>query len=183
LEAQVANLKQAKAQAISDGDGERANQLDDALDVVKEQKQVVDREVREMVAAPASQPATDSPQIDPDLQAWLGDNPWFGQDKALTDYTNARGAELRVQYPHLTGKAFLNKLDETLQDEMPKKFKKKEKPMNPVESGAGKGNETSKSVKGWNSLPDDAKAACNRYMKQGLIKTREEYIAMYNGEA
>lgn len=176
---QITKLKESRAQAISDGDGQKVNALDDAIDdakeAVKEAKEASKVEAKTDIDPPSG--------IDPTLQTWLDRNNWFGQDKRLTKITNALGEDLRTEYPNLMGQDFLDKLDEVLKEEFPDKFKggkKTGRPSSPVESGAGRGSSSS-TGKGYNDLPAEAKAACDRYVKQKLL-TREQYLEEYSWE-
>ncbi len=179
LESQIAALKTSRSQAITDGDGQKATAIDDAIDglkeEVKEAKANAKVEARTTVAAPT---------IDPKLQQWLDKNEWFGKDTRLTKMANAIGEDLREKNPGLMGEAFLAKLDETLEEELPQKFGKTEKrtPNYQAESGSGRGRSSGSGKHTYSDLPDDAKKACDRYIKQGLMKNREEYLSEYDWE-
>jgi len=179
LEAQVEQLKEARAQAISDGDGKRVNALDDAIDSVKEEVKV---SKDESIRAGEVKPTPDIiPSVDPSLQKWLDRNDWFGKDKRQTSITNAIGESIRQEFPHLIGDAFLQKLDEVLAEELPQRFgKDKRTPNYAVESGSNRGRPNGGTGKrGYNDLPSEAKAACDRFVKQKLM-TRETYVAEYD---
>ena len=179
LEGQLEQLKQAKREAITQGDGDRAIAIDDAMDELKEQR----LEAKEELKA-AEEKAKEVPQVtaDPSLNEWMERNDWFGKDTRLTGVANGLGVELRRENPNLQGKSFLDKLDEELAAMLPEKFGKK-RVQNPMEgspngtarpsSGSGK--------KSYNNLPPEAKAACDKFVKQGLM-TKEAYVAEYDWE-
>lgn len=174
LEAQLAQLKQAKREAISSGDGDRVIELDDASDSIREEL----NQTRE--AAKAEPPAPPAQENKPDatLQAWLDKNEWFGNDVRTTGIANGLGEALRRENPGLQGQAFLDRLDEELATVLPDKFGKK-KVANPMDVGSGTtGGRPAKSKRSYDSLPADAKAACDRFVKQGLM-TKEQYIDAY----
>jgi hypothetical protein len=178
LTAQLDQLKTVRAQAIADGDGAKVNAIDDAIDDVKEQT----KEAKQQVKDAAARPAVQEPQIlDPSLQNWMSENDWFGKDKKLTEWTTAAGEELRASNPNLVGKEFLDKLDEVLAEEFPNKFKKN-KPASSVESGSNRPRANTSNKRTYDNLPPDAKAACDRFIKQGIMKTREEYCSLYEWE-
>ena len=178
LEAQIATLKDSRSQAITDGDGQKAEAIGDAIDglkdEVKEAKANAKVDARTTVATPA---------IDPRLQVWLGKNEWFGKDTRLTKMANSIGEDLREKNPGLMGDAFLEELDKALAEEFPSKFGKEDKrtPNYQAESGSGRGKQPS-GKRSYDNLPDDAKKACDRYIKQGLMKNREEYLSEYEWE-
>jgi hypothetical protein len=177
LESQLDQLKQAKREAINNGEGDRAVAIDDAMDSLKEEREVAKQELkRAEEAAKAPAPVT----ADPAINDWIERNDWFGKDKRMTAIANSLGAEIRNESPELIGKAFLEKLDQELAEMAPEKFGKKKTP-NPMD---GSPNSTSrpaafKGKKSYDNLPSDAKAACDRFVKQKLM-TKEQYVADYS---
>jgi hypothetical protein len=169
LQEEIVRLKVAKAQAITDGDGQKANAIDDAIDDAKDKVKDAKEAAREEAKTDISPPSS----IDPTLQTWLDSNSWFGKDARLTAQTNALGEVLRKENPTLVGQAFLDKLDDEIQDLL----KKKKAPAGRVESGSGTGR-SSPNAKSYENLPDEAKRACNKFTKQGLM-TKEQYVADY----
>lgn len=177
LEQQLEQLKQAKREAITQGDGDRAIAIDDAMDDLKEQRVEAKEELKR-----AEEKAKEPPPVteDPLLNEWISKNDWFGSDEDMTDIANALGTSLRRKTPSLQGKDFLDKLDEKLVEKFPDRFGKKKSTPNPME---GSQRESARPVSGgkksYNSLPEDAKKACDRFVKQGLM-TREEYVNDYD---
>jgi hypothetical protein len=179
LEVQLEQLKQAKRDAITNGDGDRAIAIDDAMDDLKEQRLEAKQDLKA-----AEDKAKEVPQVtaDPALNEWMDRNDWFGKDTRLTGMANGLGVELRRENPGLQGKAFLDKLDEELAAMLPEKFGKK-KVQNPMD-GAPNGTArpvASSGKKTYANLPADAKAACDKFVKQGLM-TKEAYVAEYDWE-
>ena len=179
LEGQLEQLKQAKRDAITQGDGDRAIAIDDAMDDLKEQR----LEAKEDLKA-AEEKAKEVPQFtqDPILNNWMEKNDWFGKDSRMTGVANGLGVSLRQENPNLNGQAFLDKLDSELQEMFPEKFGKKRTP-NPME-GSPNGTarpSVSSGKKTYNNLPPEAKAACDKFVKQGLM-TKEAYVAEYDWE-
>jgi len=178
LESQLEQLKQAKRDAITQGDGDRAMAIDDAMDDLKEQRIEAKEELK------AAEEAKEVPQVtaDPVLNAWMDKNDWFGKDTRMTGVANGLGVELRRENPGLNGQAFLDKLDAELQEMFPEKYGKKRTP-NPMEgSPNGTARPTvSSGKKSYGNLPPEAKAACDKFVKQGLM-TKEAYVAEYDWE-
>ena len=179
LEGQLEQLKQAKRDAITQGDGDRAIAIDDAMDDLKEQR----LEAKEDLKA-AEEKAKEVPQFtqDPILNTWMEKNDWFGKDSRMTGVANGLGVSLRQENPNLNGQAFLDKLDSELQEMFPEKFGKKRTP-NPME-GSPNGTarpSVSSGKKTYNNLPPEAKAACDKFVKQNLM-TKEAYVAEYDWE-
>jgi len=178
-EKRIQEIKESRAQAISDGDGQKVNALDDALDAAKDELKEAKQAVKDADKAPIETPA--STEIDPGLQVWLDRNTWFGQDKRMTGIVNGIGESLRIEFPLLKGQAFLDKLDEVLAEEFPGKFgAEKKSPTSRVESGSGRaGRGSSSNAQTYDNLPSEAKAACDRFVKQKLM-TREQYVADFD---
>jgi len=147
--------------------------LDQAKENFKEAKQ----SVKDVVSAKDPEPTPEA--IDPNLQAWLDRNTWFGQDKRLTAVVNGVGESLRLELPLLKGQAFLDKLDEVLAEEFPNKFGKKQSPSSRVESGSGRQSRSGGNAQSYDNLPSEAKSACDRFVKQKLM-TREQYVADFD---
>jgi DNA repair exonuclease SbcCD ATPase subunit len=177
LKTQLEQLKQAKREAINLGEGDRAVAIDDAMDALKEEQQTAKAELKKAEeAAKAPPPVTE----DPELNSWIDRNDWFGKDTRMTAVANSVGVEIRKENPSLVGKAFLDKLDQELAEIAPEKFGKKKKVLNPMD-GTPDGTSrpsASKGKKSYDNLPSDAKAACDRFVKQKLM-TREQYVADY----
>jgi hypothetical protein len=169
LEAQLANLKVAKREALEQGDHDRVIAIDDAVDIVKDRQ----REAKEEAKAPP--PAPVPPQIDATLQAWLDKNDWFGVDVKKTQRVNALGESLKKSNPTLQGPAFLEALDTEIEEVF---GSPRQRVGSPVEGGnrpGGVGN----SKHSYANLPADAKAACDRFVSQKLM-TKEEYLNTYD---
>ena len=177
LEAELAQLRQAKKEAINESDGDRVVAIDEAIDDLKEQK--------ESLKAPVVKEQVQENEVDPTLQVWLDKNKWFGEDKSMTRRTNALGAVLREEFPNLKGQPFLDKLDEEVRKTYPDKFER-EKPQQLEGNSSTRANSGGK--KSYTDLPADAKQACDRFIKQGLYKantvaeSRAAYVADYFGE-
>jgi len=177
LETQLEQLKIAKRDAINEGSGDRVLAIDDAMDELKEQR----AQAKEDLKA-AELKAKEVPQVtaDPILNEWMDRNDWFGKDAKLTGIANGLGVELRKENPGLVGKAFLEKLDAELAEMIPSKFGKKTtfNPMEGTPNGTAR-PAASSGKKSYNNLPAEAKAACDKFVKQGLM-TKEQYVAEYS---
>ena len=178
-ELQISELKAQKKTAIAEGDGDRVVAIDDQLDTIKEAQ----REAKEESKAPPPKQEAPQVQTDPDIQDWLGRNPWFGQDMEMTDVSNGLGATVRKQFPHLSGRAFLDKLDERIAQYFPEKttLGKKQRG-SAVDSTGNVRAGGSNGKKSYDNLPPEAKAACDKFIKQGLFKTKQEYVDNYDWE-
>ena len=180
-EKRIQEIKDSRAQAISDGDGQKVNALDDALDEAKESFKEAKQAVKDVISTKEPAATDTVAPVDPSLQSWLNRNNWFGEDRRMTSIANGIGESLRLEFPGLTGQPFLDKLDEVLAEEFPNKFggSKKNVSTSRVESGSGRQSRGSSNAQSYDNLPPAAKDACDRFVKQKLM-TREQYIADYD---
>jgi hypothetical protein len=177
-EIQIAELKSRKREAIAEGNGDLVVDIDDQIDSLKEAQ----RDAKEAAKAKPEpeQPAQASIPEDPELQSWLGRNTWFGQDTEMTDVANGLGASVRRQFPHLTGRDFLDKLDDKVKEYFPHKFAGNKSKGSAVDSSGSVRGSGSTQKKSYDNLPADAKEACDRFIKNGWIKSKQEYVDSYD---
>jgi hypothetical protein len=55
----------------------------------------------------APQPPQVNQPLDPEFNRWQSENPWFGSDRARTEFAILYGKQLRQERPDLTGAPFL----------------------------------------------------------------------------
>jgi hypothetical protein len=177
-EVQIAQLKSQKREAIAEGNGDLVVDIDDQIDSLKEAQ----REAKEAAKAKPEpeQPAQVSIPDDPELQGWLNKNTWFGNDIEMTELANTLGSSVRKQFPHLTSRAFLEKLDDKIREYMPNKFLGNKAKGSAVDSSGSVRGSGSSGKKSYDNLPDDAKQACDRFIKNGWIKSKQEYVDSYD---
>jgi hypothetical protein len=167
------DLKAKKKQALEEGDADAVLEIDDAILELRESNKKALEE--EKPAAPAYDPANDVV-----YQTWLAENRWYGTDVELTYYADAIGRVLAHNNPELKGRPFLDAVKQRLREQFPDKFDNPRRKIATVE-GSSVGTSSSKLKRTYENLPPDAKAACDRFVKQGLM-TREEYVAEYDWE-
>lgn len=144
------------------------------------------REAQEAAAKPTTSSAPTQPQIriDPVLEAWVRNNPWYGVDQAKTARANALGVLINTDEAtkHLRGQEFLDEVSRRLEGKPP--VNKVAGDGSPSESGRNSGG----GAKSYEALPPDAKAACDRQGRNLVgegraYKTQAEwrkaYTAMY----
>ena len=175
LEAELSDLKNQRKEAIREGDADLVVELEDRIEDLKVEKD----KKPEPVAAPTP-PAQEEIKVDPSLGEWLEGNKWFGQDAEATEIANALGVTLRKQFPTLSGKAFLDKLDEKLKQRVPELYGNQNQTRSAVEGSTTRGSSSNSGKKSYDNLPADAKAACDKFVKQGLFKSKQEYVDLYD---
>ena len=98
----------------------------------------------------------------------------------MTELANTLGSSVRKQFPHLTSRAFLEKLDDKIREYMPNKFLGNKAKGSAVDSSGSVRGSGSSGKKSYDNLPDDAKQACDRFIKNGWIKSKQEYVDSYD---
>lgn len=179
-EVQIAQLKTQKREAIAAGDGDLVVDIDDQIDSLKDAQKEAKAEAKKKAEEPAKTEAQVSIPNDPDLQSWLGRNQWFGDDIEMTNVANGLGESVRRQFPHLSGRAFLEKLDEKIVEYFPHKSLGKKAKGSAVDSTGNVRGGTTSGKKSYDNLPDDARQACDRFIKNGWIKSKQEYVDSYD---
>lgn len=168
LKAEIAALKAERAQAITDGEGAKVVEIEEEI-AAKE------KEIKDTAPSPK-----DEKSVHPDYPAWHAENKWYGEDQKLTKLANAFAMQIASDNPGLQGKAFYDKISEeiyNLPTYQTQYGEKDRKPINKVEGD----NDTSPSgstgtrggAKGYNELPPEAKAACERYIKNGWFSDKK----------
>jgi len=161
-EQRIAELEAARAQAVTNGDGTEFTRLD--------------REIRQEQVNMESPPANGT-GYSPDVEArWIQENPWYGQDKALTAF--ADGVTGMVEAEGYQGQARLDEIARRTKETFPDRFENpNRKGANSVDEG-GEMESVDRNARTFENLPPDAKAAAKRFEAQGLT-TLDDYVKNY----
>jgi len=111
----LADLKLARKQAITDGDGDRFQAIDDRIEQVEKEAAEALKETR---------PAVNQP--DPaEFNNWLSKNSWYQKEEAMTAYADTIGLKLKtsVDNGELTPLQVLQKVEQAVKAEFPHKFR------------------------------------------------------------
>ena len=173
----VADLKAKQRQAVEDGDAEAFDAIDQEIEDLRKE------------ATPAKPKGEDTtttttapdPEKAPDFVAWKTENPWYDTDLDMAVYADQAAATLSRQQPDLKGKAFFDKVTEAVRGRFPDKFSNpRRRDAAHVEGAgdAGGGGGGGGGGKTYADLPPEGKAACDRFVKQGLM-TKEQYVSDY----
>ena len=163
------DLREQKKEAINTGDGDKVLQIDDAIDELK-----IARAQEKVEVRPSNQP-------DPTFVQWNEDNPWFGKDTELTEEANLIGEVIKKRQPTLIGSDFLEEVTKRVKKAYPEKFTNTNRNRPSAVEGTTAPRASSKGGKGYNDLPPEAKQACQKFEKSGLL-TREASLKEYFGE-
>jgi hypothetical protein len=163
------DLKQQKKEAIAQGDGERVVEIDDEIDLIKEAK---------ATKPTKAEKAPDTATYDAEYFAWAKDNLWFTTNSELKSIAMLIGEELNATAPNLRGKEFLDEVTKRTREAAPDLFENPARSNASVSSSSDSRAPSTKKKKGYNDLPAEAKQACDRFVKSGLM-TQEKYVSEY----
>ena len=158
----VQQLEEQRAQAITDGDGQRAVALE--------------REIREA----GRQPVAKSNGMDVELAQWQADNPWYNTEPTMRAIADGLSDLVAAENPGLKGRSFLDKLTEKVRKEIPHRF-----PDQPRTVPLGEENRRKLETKSktFENLPPQAKAAFVQFERTIPGYTKEQYLAQYDWSA
>lgn len=167
-------LKGKLAQAVEDGDGKATTRLMDEIEEHKEDK-------------PKARPAQDAtPTVDPAFTAWRAENPWY-ENEALQEAAIAQGVFLNKKHGYVG-----QKLYDAVKVQMVKLFPDEVEDSSSGDNGGmfdGSAGSKRRSSSGrpkektYENLPDYAKAACDRFLAKGFIKSKEQYVKNFDWSA
>lgn len=128
-------------------------------------------------------------EIDPAQRAeefadWGKANKWYATNTVMQAYADSQAEALAKRKGGFLDRADLDavsdKVREKFEEDFPDAFGKAEAPRQkkPHVDGGG-GRQPIRGGKTFNDLPAEAKAACDKWVKQGIIKSREAYVSSY----
>jgi hypothetical protein len=159
----IEGLKAQKKEALSEGDADRVVDLDDKIDLVKDQqKQFQNQQIQEAIPQ----------EVHPELKNWMSNNSWYESNRAMRAWADARGLELAEE-----GKAPRDVL-KALEVEVKDRFKEKFRNPNRDKPGAVEGAVATRTGRGLESeveLSDVEKTIMKTLVDGGHI-TKDEYL-------
>ena len=161
----IDDVRKQKAEAVSLGDADAYSKAEAQEDQLREKK-------------PKSFEIEDTPDEHPDWSGWLADNQWYEQDNQARDIADAIGQKMINEGTKLEGRAFFDAVKEKVKQAMPHKFENSRRSQPAAVEGGG-GKPSKSKAKSYENLPPDAKAACDRFVKQGLM-TKEQYVKEFD---
>lgn len=155
LAKQREELLRAREEAFDSGDKKAFNQADQQLAQIERQAPTV-------------------PNEPPETAEFRQRHQWFGKDQEATNWAVSRAEQLAQQNIGVPRQLAI--IEREAKDLFPEHFPKPQKGVQLNQPGA-RGAAVTK--KGYSSLPADAKAAADDYVKRGVFKNGEEYAKIY----
>lgn len=190
LQDAIAQLRVQRSQAQADGDHDVAVQLEDRIDLLKEEAGRVKKERKEAeteVEAPktAQEPTPEEAAQHPVVAEWIEDgNTWFRDNSKLRDYALQLGEEMLKGGETARGRKFLDKVAERMREEFPRTLGGGSSPprqrTQAVESSDTNTSRTLSSAAGKTErdLPEVDRRLMNEYVRNGWM-TKEAFLKSY----
>ena len=166
-------LKKQRAQAVSDGDGEAFDRIDNEMQTLLRDAQPKKVEVPADVVPPALKTASEQ---------FLDRNKWFQTDERKNRLAVVMAQEIIAKRPDLKNNPeFFPELEKQLKKEYPEQFgnPRRNGMDSMVEGDSRPSGPTKSGKKGFRDLPKDAQEAAKRQVKNGLCKSEQEYADNY----
>lgn len=157
-EAEIAQLKKDRQEAISEGDGQRFTMTDDRLTELQSQE-----------------PVDPNAGMDQLAVQWLDSNSWYKTNEKLAAY--ADGIADRVTKQGYTGQAYFNELTRRVEDAFPDEFSK---PVSAQVVEGGQVSQVTPESQTYEDLPAEAKAECDRFVRDIPGFTKDNFVANYD---
>lgn len=154
-------LKAQKMQALEDGDAKSVINIDDQIDLIKDEQRKLASQPQEPVVA----------ELNPEFVAWTDRNKWYERDDNMKIFADALGQKLAAA--GRSPSAVLAEVERQVREEFPHKFKNpnRDKPGS-VEGSSSKGGKGgTDSVQ----LNDDERRVMQRFVRTGVM-TEKQYL-------
>ncbi len=172
----LVSLRTARDEGDLEAEQEILGQLDDIRVAEKDTKESKKPDKK------SEAPTSYDKQLDPDTQAFLSDNPWYGEDKKRTKAYTRLAEDMRDEGVTSTGRAFMDEVLERLEAQENSEDEHR-RPSSKVESGNSRSSSRA-GAKSFASLPAEAKKACHDDVDilvgpDKLYKTQKEWEDAY----
>lgn len=168
-EEQVTMARTAKAKAIEEMDSEGFLRAEDVEKSLRPPK-------------PPQEEIQQTPGLTPEVTEFINkpENSWYANDKELRDYADFLSFRYvdQIKAGQMTVKQALEDISGQVRRQFPGKFGQSKSSAGSVESGGGPQR---KKGKDYRDLPSEARAACDRFVKRGIM-TKDQYVKDYFGE-
>lgn len=159
----IAQLKAARKEALTEGDGDR-------FDAIDEQLQSAQTQLRQ-IEATKNQPVIDESEPHPDFVNFQQRNSWYQNDSELTQFADKLGMGLAAT--GMKPQEVLAEIEKQVRGRFPNKFRNTRKDEAP-DVDASRGNNSNKSDKF--VLTEEETKIMNTLVRSGAL-TKEKYIA------
>lgn len=166
----LADIRAEQEAAVESGDLEAHRKASEKLD-----------KLEKPAATPKAETVSDEDRAE-DFADWGKANKWYATNSVMQAYADAQAAKIAKTKDGFLDRADLDEVAERVKakfaedfpDEFGEKARKKPAAVEGVTAPRGKlGGKT------FNDLPPEARAMCDKWVKNGTIKSREDYVKGY----
>lgn len=135
--------------------------------------------------APKKDTNSAAPQIDPEIQSWINQEHWYSKDRTLNAFATDVFGELERSKPGMSTADRLAETKRLTQEKFPEKFGtgNSKREARAAVSEPHTASPRKKNGKSYEDLPDEAKKACDRFVKIIPGYKREDYLKDYDWES
>jgi len=160
----INELKAARKQAVTDGDG-------DAYERANDQIQNLQEDLR---------PAPE--KLDPVAQTWLRENSWYESNRKLHAFADGVADQL-IESGYVPGsKAYFDELTSQVKETFPEEFENKNRGGAAAVETPGKESKKDSEAKTFDNLPPEAKAQFEIFKRDIPNFSKEDYVDNYDWE-
>ena len=145
----------------------------------KVQKEIDQLENEKNKPEPKKKPVANEPPKE--FVAFQAKNDWYGKDKELTESADFEGFKMQQEGAIMAPNDWYAEIEKRVKEKNPEKFKTNKNIPDVEASTPGGASKPNGGFK-YKDMPEDARKACDRYVKQGLYKNKESYVKEYYGE-
>jgi len=171
ISSDMVDIKAAQTKAVEEADGEEYKRLDQRM-AIKQQ------EISRLNTPMPQQNPQPKLAERPVFTEWKKTNPWYAENPLMS--VQADSIAQRVFVPGMSEMDHYNAVGEVMKKEFPNKFDRPSGGSN-VEGDSQVSSDASGGKK-FSDLPSDAKAACDRFVKDMPGFTRKQYLESYEWE-
>ncbi len=159
LKKQLQQLKDVKKQALEENDYDTVVEVDEKVaDLKAAQKE-----------APPSPP--ESPQLDPEIAAWIEANPWYNDDPVKRGAADAVFDKTKAEYPDKNMSELLKEVGNTIEA----RFGQPKRSNNNPITASSTGGKPAKRGPTHHDLSDEQRKVGKTFVDSGAIKNLTEY--------
>lgn len=161
------DLRAQKKEALAEGDADRVVEVDERIDLVKDQQKILQQQQLEQVREAVA--------IDPQFAQWTSKNQWYENDKRMRAYADSLGIQLAQE--GMSPADVLKEVEKEVKQRYPEKFRNpnRDKP-GAVEGARARPN--ARSADDSVEMSDDQKKIMNTIVNSGAI-SKEEYLKQF----
>lgn len=163
-------IRKEQAQAISEGDAGRWEELEKQKDSLEKPEKI------DISETPIEDPGKAQ-------REFMERNPWYDAPgkEAMTGYAYKKASELQANGITDPAKQ-LKMVEDAVKQAFPDEFNNKRRQTQAVEGDSSKPEKKSSGKKGYDDLPAEAKTACDNFVKTIKGYTKEQYVKEYFSE-